>query len=310
MVRLIYLEHYAPPEANSLKPEQVLQFQVAAETEIHWLAEWAAKLYPKDLEKQKVTLRNALVDRLDRHKPLSYIIGSQPFFQADILCEPPLLIPRTETEEIVVWLSRTHLAGTSQNSQPVEMLDLCCGTGCIGVSLAKQHPNLRVTAADLSPLAVKMAKLNAQHSGIDESRFQALESDMFTNIPAGKSFDLIVSNPPYILPEQYESLPRSVKDWEEKLCLVGDGKHEKDPLEYYRILCETGPSFLKKKSSRWLSKLKLGSTPPVEMPGMVIEVGLQAEHVADLFDNSPLWKDVELHLDLSKLPRWVTACLK
>ena len=313
LTKLLHAEHYSSGldegTTDSTRIEQ--QRWYAAEMEMHWIVQWAERKHAGDLEAQAMAVKRAVLERVDYHKPLSYIIGNQPFFQSEIICRPPLLIPRTETEEMVHWLHRKYLKAIEG---PIKMLDMCCGTGCIGVSLARKTPTLNVLCADVSPEAVACTTENAEASGVAD-RVKVLQSDMFESVPIPEVkedlFDILISNPPYILETQYSSLPRSVKSWEDKLCLVGDGKREGVKFHYYEELCTIGHKYVKKaKPPSTLKKIAaaIRGEEKAEHPNIVLELGIQAENVALLFDQSKLWKDVELHMDHSGQPRWLAAC--
>ncbi|CCW69878.1 unnamed protein product [Phytomonas sp. Hart1] len=234
------------------------------------------------------------------------------------------------------WLVRDCLGGLDP-ARPFHVLDLCCGTGCVGVAIAKKVPPARVWGVDILPEAVQMSQENARQNGIPDTRYTALQSDFFacfmaTEIKAGEgslgdtsvpcegptkdradsqprkmqiadayrhSFDLIVCNPPYVLPAQYDALPLTIKRWESRLALVGDARRESKQYLYFKELCEYGVEMLKPGRSN--------DTALREVPNLVVEVGLQAEVVASLMEMSKLWENVKVHLDYAQQPRWITA---
>ncbi|KAG5464300.1 hypothetical protein LSCM1_00481 [Leishmania martiniquensis] len=331
--RLIYETFYSDGARSTADP--ALWYQ--ASLEVHWVEEWVARRarkerWPQDEARRQ--LKRSLLERVDLQKPLSYIIGSQPFFGCDIHCEVPLLCPRPETEMWTHWLVYNHLACaersvTDASASPavpsMQILDVCCGTGCIGVALAKHLPNAAVTALDILPEAVQVSRENATRNGIPPERYTALESDMFScfleeQVPAQQggcagfsgdrpmgtvkeayagTYDVIVSNPPYVLPQQYVDLPPTITHWESKTALVGDDYRESRQYLYFKELCVHGAKLLKPRCKR---------NPLLrDAPNVAIEVGLQAHMVAELMDKSKLWRDVEVHLDYAQQERWITA---
>jgi HemK-like putative methylase len=289
LVRVLYSEHYAPADSGSSKAKAGYY---AAKTELQWLFDWAVEEFPRDTTKQRGAVKRAVLERIDLHKPLSYIIGWQPFLDCTIQCEPPVLIPRPETEQWTLWLRK--LIAQDPDPEPIHVLDLCCGSGCVGTALAKADPRVHLTAVDISPAAVKLTAANLQRNGVISERWSVLKGDMFGAVPADRKFDLIVSNPPYIAEASYKSLPETVSRWEDRLALVGDKRHGGDAMAYYREICAEAPKFLKR--------------PRQTVPSIVLELGEQAASVGEAFDAAAHdWTDVELHADWRRVPRWLAA---
>ncbi|KAG8348352.1 Ribosomal protein L11 methyltransferase (PrmA) Methyltransferase domain [Trypanosoma vivax] len=313
--RMIYEAHYSG--MGSEKEDRAMLYQSALE--VRWLEDWAfEKVGQEKSAEARRMVKKAVIERVDLHKPLAYIIGQQPFYSCNIRCVPPLLCPRPETEMWTHWLVRTHLWRASLANAPIKVLDMCCGSGCVGIAIAKHIPLAEVIGVDILEEAVCVSEENARINGLDSRRYRAVKSDMFevfTNPHCGDgaggrgkrrlsdshamSFDLLVSNPPYVLPEQYVDLPPGVKMWESKLALVGDEKRATQQHLYFQELCELGAAILKPKSKR--AEALRGA------PNIIIEVGLQAELVASLMERSKLWEDVEVHLDYAQQPRWISA---
>ncbi|KAJ2855545.1 hypothetical protein FB639_006221, partial [Coemansia asiatica] len=182
-------------------------------------------------------LRQAVHDRTENHKPLQYIIGSQPFGQANILLRHPVLIPRWETEEWMLKLVdmlNTHFSLSSLDSsgpkQPLNILDACTGTGCVALGLAcGLLPNTAsITGADISDDAILLAQENlALNSLLIKNKLDFHKLDLLqTSDTASKlldispTWDIIVSNPPYVTPSEYKQLDPDVKEWEDIRALV------------------------------------------------------------------------------------------
>ena len=189
-----------------------------------WLVEALTKLpQAKLIAQQEVELSPQQQKQLDawiaqltmHHKPLQYILGTVPFADLDIIVQPPILIPRPETEELVYKLIDML---TPLKNQHLSILDIGTGSGCIALALAKALPNAMVTALDVDPQALDLACTNAHHNHINNIAF--LESDVYDNLGAHDTFDLIVSNPPYVTQEEWKTLDPSVTQWENPHALI------------------------------------------------------------------------------------------
>jgi release factor glutamine methyltransferase len=134
--------------------------------------------------------------RLAAGEPLAYVIGWVNFLNCRIDVSLKPLIPRPETEYWVGELIREWQGKV----EPGAVLDLCCGSGCIGVALLKQLPQVKIEFVDIAGEAVKQTKINLQGNEAASDRWQVTQSDLFKNL-TGKRFDVIISNPPYVDPD-------------------------------------------------------------------------------------------------------------
>lgn len=213
--------------------------------------------------------------------------GSQPFGPLDLIVEPPVLIPRPETEHWALLLSQRFKEASSANAERrkrLRILDICSGTGCIGLLLAKEliHSwNIELHGMDVSSHAVDLARRNARLHDLDAvSTFH--QADVFANADLEHldlpSFDLVVSNPPYIPSSEMRELDRSVKEHESLLALEGvyprskgDQQVEHDGLDFYRRLKE-------------IYTEHLASKPASDLPKVAVEVGKgQADVISEMF---------------------------
>lgn len=171
---------------------------------------------------------DAILKRLKRHEPIQYIVGEAYFYGLDLLVSPGVLIPRPETAELVDII-------VSGNRRPdLRVLDVCTGSGCIALALARNLPFPQISAIDISPVAVKIARENAErlHCKID-----IIEGDIFSYTPASSSLDIIVSNPPYIGESERAGMDKNVLEYEPSEALfVSDD----DPLRFYARICAIG----------------------------------------------------------------------
>ncbi|MBA3751942.1 peptide chain release factor N(5)-glutamine methyltransferase [Candidatus Dependentiae bacterium] len=260
-----------------------------------WILEWITKKDTTSLlvkahehltKEEENALSALLKEHLQDHKPLAYIFGSVPFLSLDLTIRPPLLIPRSETEYWCGWLIKTVAP-----HKPNSILDLCCGSGCIGLSLAQAFPYARVVLGDISPEACSLTEENAVKNSLTSVR--CILSDLYKELPLEMKFDLIVSNPPYISLKEWSTLDRSVKEWEDPRALRAD---------------DEGLALLKKiitEAPRWLSPAPACST----VPQLVIEIGhQQGAAVEDLFKLAG-FSDVIVHKDPAGNDRFVTGRL-
>jgi release factor glutamine methyltransferase len=147
-----------------------------------------------------------------KHIPIAYLTGLKEFYGRDFFITSAVLIPRGDTETLI----ETTLSFLTESNQDMSVLDLCTGSGCIGITLSLETKNTHVTLSDISKEALKVAKTNAVrlHAPIIE----IIHSDLFDALD-GRIFDVIVSNPPYIAPSWYQSLSKDVLS-EPKLALL------------------------------------------------------------------------------------------
>ncbi len=164
-----------------------------------------------------------------RGKPLAYILGYCSFFGLEFQVTEDVLIPRDDTMAVTTLA----LDAASQYNTP-RILDLCTGSGCIGISIAAKVPAAKVTLADLSANALQVAEENIVRNGLT-SRVSTVKADALSSMDEHLgTFHVIVSNPPYITGAEMKELPPSVFDYEPHMALYGGD----DGLDFYRAICE------------------------------------------------------------------------
>lgn len=188
---------------------------------------------------------NAL-DALKNEKPIQYILGETEFFGLPFKVNENTLIPRPETEELVEWIINDEKQKEGDKKE-LKILDIGTGSGCIAISLAKNLPNAKVYALDVSKEAIKMAKKNAELNGVEVA---FLEKDILEELNAeldsDLNFDIIVSNPPYVRNlEKLEMKPNVLKN-EPHLALFVD---DDNALQFYKAITEFAVSNLRGKGS-------------------------------------------------------------
>ena len=184
--------------------------------------------------------QEAMLDRwvheiVEQHKPIAYIIGTIPFLDLNLLIRPPVLIPRPETEW---WCELLLYALRGMPDEKFTLIDLCTGSGCIALAVAKKFPKSMVWGTDISPEALELASQNAEKNNIRNCRF--VLSDLFAGLPADLQADVVTANPPYISEKEFETLDLSVKKWEDTAALVaGD-----EGLELIKKIIDLAPAHL------------------------------------------------------------------
>jgi len=159
-----------------------------------------------------------LVKRRADGVPFAYLAGKREFYSLDFRVTPDVLIPRPETEFLVIALLDLVKAMPPSEAS-IEVADVGTGSGIIAVCVARHAPRVRVTAIDQSPQALAIARENAEKHGVT-SRVTFVESDLFAAIPADQRFAIIASNPPYVSEAEYAALSPEVRDHEPRAALV------------------------------------------------------------------------------------------
>lgn len=187
-------------------------------------------------DEQEKYFLEMIKERLNE-RPIAYIIGNREFMGLDFFVKEGVLIPRPDTETLV-----EEIINICNNRTGLNILDIGTGSGAITISLAKYLDKSHVVSADISDIALEIASKNAVSNNVDE-RIDFIKSDVFSNVPKEKKFDLIVSNPPYIRKADIDGLDRQVKDFEPYNALEGG----EDGLDFYRKITKESKDFLKSK---------------------------------------------------------------
>ncbi len=221
-----------------------------------------------------------MVQRRAASEPVAYIVGHREFFSLDFEVTPDVLIPRPDTETLVVEV----LERLKSASRP-RVLELGTGSGCIAVALAANHPGAEVLAVDVSADALAVARRNATRHKLTE-RIALAQGDLFAAVPTEATFDAIVSNPPYIRFDEMEQLDAEVRLHEPHSALAGG----EDGMEFLRRIIDQSAAFL--TANGWLA-LECARE--------------QAEPLRDRLQSSGAFTDVRTINDASGHPRVVVA---
>jgi release factor glutamine methyltransferase len=182
---------------------------------------------------EKNKLFEEALKALKNNFPIQYILGETEFFGLIFKVNPNVLIPRPETEELVEWV----LHKQSKNDKQLNILDIGTGSGCIAISLAKNLPNAKVYALDISTEALQIARQNAvlNHVNIEFVEANILNSNTWNSDFKNLRFDIIVSNPPYVRELEKEQMKANVLDNEPHLALFVD---DDNPLKFYKAITQ------------------------------------------------------------------------
>ena len=175
--------------------------------------------FERPLEEEKLCEMRGMITRRSKREPLQHILGHVTFADLRLTCDKRSLIPRPETEELVEIILTITRKGS-----PEKFLDLGTGSGALALALAKAFPSAQIVATDISERALELAIENANANNLS-GRIEFLSSDWFEGLPLmTEGFDLIVSNPPYLSEEEWESTEPEVKRYDPKKALVsGEG---------------------------------------------------------------------------------------
>jgi release factor glutamine methyltransferase len=247
---------------NTLKDHQIENPRLNAELLLaHSLNLNREKLYVRLYGELKGGEKGALERLIQRRisgEPLQYILGHQEFWSIDLKVDPRVLIPRAETE-LLVEQSLLMLSETCLKRIP-SALEIGTGSGAIAIALARELKDLFLVATDISRDALVLAKENAKSAGV-QHQIEFVNGDLFGPLRPSrekKPFDLILSNPPYIVRRQISTLAKEVKDYEPTIALDGG----EDGLAFYRRIIPEAPGYL--QAGGWLLlEVALGQGPDV-----------------------------------------------
>ncbi len=215
--------------------------------------------------------------------PVAYLVGAKEFYSLSFRVTPDVLIPRPDTETIVLEaLELLKQAGLAN----AKVLELGTGSGAIAICLAK-YAKCEVTAVDISREALSIAAENATANKVD-SQIEWIHGDLYDGLPADASFDLLVTNPPYVSEAEYEGLETSVKEFEPKHALVGGPKGTE---LIARIVTECG------------THLKPGGWLLIELSPMIADACSQLTQAAEGWEQIELLKDLSGHARVLKAKR-------
>lgn len=195
------------------------------------------------------------LNQLEKEVPIQYILGETEFYGLPFKVNPSVLIPRPETEELVEWI----IKDCAEINQQITLLDIGTGSGCIAISLAKKIPDANVTAMDISAKALKFAKENTI---LNDVCVNFIEQDILAVNNLDTTFDIIVSNPPYVTISEKQIMQPNVLLYEPHKALFVPDEH---PLLFYKSIAEIACKSLKRNGSLYFEINEAYGTEVVEM---------------------------------------------
>ena len=236
--------------------------------------------FDRPLSREELDRIRPLIKRRASHEPLQYIVGFTDFMNARINVTPDVLIPRIETEQLVEIILGNH-----QGPAPLRAVDIGTGSGCIPIALKMERPEWSLHGVDISAAALTVATGNARHNKVE---IEFTEGDILNwqSILGDEIFDIVVANPPYVLPEEKDELEPQVASYEPSLALFCD-----DVNRMYGSIIQFAENRLATGGALYLEVHEL-----------------HAQHVASLFRKPP-W-NVSVKKDYEGKHRFVTARLE
>ena len=226
-----------------------------------------------------------VVKRRAQGEPVAYLVGRKEFYSLPFQVSKDCLIPRGETEHIVVeCLDRAKPILAAEPSKHFSIVDVCTGSGCIAVSVAKHLPQCTITAIDLSPGAVTIAKANVEQHKLSD-RISVVESNLLDTV-ADNSVDFVLSNPPYVSEAEYAKLDKTVREHEPRIALVGGA---------------SGMEIIEQLASQAAKKLVPNGWFICELSPMI------ADQVESHMASTNQWTNITIVKDLARLKRLVVA---
>jgi len=240
--------------------------------------------FGKQVHQQQLDLLHDLVKRAGLHEPVAYLTGKTEFYSLELAITADCMIPRPETE--LLTQRAIEFLRTRDGIQYV--CDLCTGSGCIAVAIAKNFPEARVTAMDITAAALEVAARNVKKHHLTE-HVRLLCGDLFEPIIQQldvNQFDLIVCNPPYVSTAEYENLDNNIKDYEPESALLAGA----DGMDVYRRIIEKVDKFLKAGAA------------------LMLEIGyVQGPAVTEMLEQTGSFAEIKIEKDSHDNDRIVTA---
>lgn len=243
-------------DSPRLDAEVLLAFALGS-TRVGLIVDSQRPLLPDELARFR-----DLVKRRRQREPVAYLLGAREFYGRSFRVDRRVLVPRPETEVLV----SEALARTAWCSLSTRALDLCTGSGCVAITIARERPTACVTATDVSLEALAVARENAYRLGAYNVAFRA--GDLLAAAPPGRRFDVITANPPYVPTAEVATLMPDVRGFEPRLALDGGD----DGLALVRRIVHEAPRWL---APRGALVLEIGAGEAPEVCALMLERGFE-----------------------------------
>jgi release factor glutamine methyltransferase len=249
---------------NELKglypPEEIQNFFYYALSHLLEISKLAIlSHFDKKIDEKVLKDLDYILLELKKKNPIQYILGKADFYGMVLQVNPSVLIPRPETEELVDWVLKEF------KNKAIDILDVCTGSGCIAIALKKHLVQAKVAAVDISSEAIDIAKNNSKKLGAD-IKFKEADALNLTQHIGTNSFDVIVSNPPYVLPDEKETMNENVLLYEPQEALFVP---ENDPLLFYKAIAQ----FAKTGSKKVALYFEINETKGIELSALLGQMG-------------------------------------
>lgn len=256
-----------------------------ARTAVEWILTHVLKMsrvdlylnFDRPLSRDELEQYRPLLLKCAAHQPVQQVIGQADFYGFQLAVSPDVLIPRPETERLVEFI----IDKAKNRTSPFSILDIGSGTGAIAIALAKYLPLAQINALEVSPKAIDILKKNCRFHNL-MNRITIVQEDVF-HWEASESYDIIISNPPYITAAEMETLPKNVGYYEPPLALTD----RQDGLAFYRRFAE-----------RFQDWLVPGGMAVLEFGGLV-----QRDSITEIFQD---YTDLKIHPDYQKDDRFLS----
>ncbi|CAL2064224.1 peptide chain release factor N(5)-glutamine methyltransferase [Tenacibaculum sp. 190524A05c] len=231
-----------------------------------------------NIEKENLAVLQIITGRLKLEEPIQYILGTTEFYGYTFNVNPGVLIPRAETEELISWVKETY----SNNSEKLSILDIGTGSGCIAITLKKEIVSAEVSAMDISEKAIKTATKNAS---LNKVAVNFIQHDILSTTHIENTFDVIVSNPPYVRNLEKEEIKNNVLNNEPHLALFVE---DDNPLIFYKRIADFAKDNLKQAGSLFF---EINQYLGTETKQMLLDKGFKDVVLKkDLFGNDRMIK--------------------
>ncbi|MCO6495085.1 MAG: peptide chain release factor N(5)-glutamine methyltransferase [Bacteroidetes bacterium] len=232
-------------------------------------------------EVQQIRNFETCIERLSKGEPLQYVLGYEYFMDMKLKVNPSVLIPRPETEELVIIAKSFFIS-----SNPKKAIDFCTGSGCIALGVKKISPNIEIWATDISKEALITAESNAiaQFGQYHSIRF--IEHDLLNNnsLPDSPQFDLIISNPPYITEKEAGQMSKTVLEFEPHIALFAQGS---DALIFYKSLLQMATKYL---SPTGFMLCEINPLYSSHLKKLGDDLGFESVIIKDMIGKERFWK--------------------
>ncbi|GGW85288.1 peptide chain release factor N(5)-glutamine methyltransferase [Salegentibacter mishustinae] len=237
-----------------------------------------------EIDENQIQKLDAALVRLKDHEPIQYIIGETEFFGLTFKVDKNVLVPRPETEELVQWI----LDDFASEKKALKILDIGTGSGCIAISLAKNLPKAQISAIDISEKALQIAKINAETNNAETNNAEInfIQEDILKTDAFIGSWDIIVSNPPYVRELEKKEMHRNVLEYEPETALY---VKDEDPLLFYNKITRLAKESLNPGGKLYF---EINQYLADETEKMMQEQGFVTEKRKDIFGNYRMLKGI------------------